>query len=26
MEWRYNHKEEDLFDLLVSHLLGAVSL
>ncbi len=26
MEWRYNHKEEDLFDLLVIYLLGAVSL
>lgn len=26
MEWRYNHKEEDLFDLLLSYLLGAVSL
>ena len=24
MEWRYNHKEEDLFDLLVTYLLGAV--
>lgn len=26
MEWRYNHKEEDLFDLLTRYLLGAVSL
>ncbi len=26
MEWRYNHKEENLFDLLASYLLGAVSL
>jgi transposase len=26
IEWRYIHKEEDLFDLLVSYLLGAVSL
>ena len=26
MEWRYNHKEEDLFDLLVTYLLEAVSL
>ena len=26
MEWRYNHKKEDLFDLLVSYLIGAVSL
>jgi len=26
MEWRYNHKEENLFDLIASYLLGAVSL
>ena len=23
MEWRYNHKEEDLFDLLSCNVLGA---
>jgi transposase len=26
MEWRYNHKDEDLFDLLTRYLLGAVPL
>jgi len=26
MEWRYNNKGKDLFDLLVCYLLGAVSL